>query len=67
MRCPYDILKGIYMKFEIFNDKGKREFYTYDNECIPSKWEIDIMSKNGWKFKLDDKFISKTKLNEMIK
>lgn len=55
------------MKFEIFNDKGKREFYTYEKECIPPKHEIDVMSKNGWKFKLDDKVISKTKLNEMIK
>jgi hypothetical protein len=54
------------MEFEIFNDKGTRVFYTFQEICIPPKHEIDIMSKNGWKFKLNGKLISKTKLIEII-
>lgn len=53
-------------KFEIYNDKGNRVFYTFQGSCIPSKLEIESMSKAGYKFKMDGKNISKTKLIERI-
>lgn len=53
-------------KFEAFNDKGNRIFYTFQESCIPSKSEIESMYKSGWKFKMDGKNISKTKLIEII-
>lgn len=54
------------MKLEIFNESGKRVFITCEKSCFPKKSEINTMSKVGWKFKLDDKRISKKNLEEII-
>ena len=55
------------MEFEIFNDKGNRVFYTHQEQCIPTKSQISSMSKQGYKFKIDGKNISKTKALEMAR
>ena len=54
------------MKFEILDEKGKAVFNTTMIECIPVKNHIDMMSKSGYKFKIDNKIISKKKLEEFI-
>lgn len=54
------------MKFEILDEKGKAVFNTNMIECIPVKNHIDMMSKSGYKFKIDNKIISKKKLEEFI-
>lgn len=53
--------------FEIFNDKGRRVFYTYDKTCIPEKEHIDSMMKNGYKIKLNNVIMTKKKINELLK
>ena len=55
------------MEFEIFNDKGYRVFYTHQEQCIPTKSQISSMSKQGYKFKIDGKNISKTKALEIAR
>ena len=53
--------------FEIFNDKGRRVFYTYDKTCIPSKEQLDAMLKSGYKIKSNGVTITKKKINELLK
>lgn len=55
------------MKFEVFNDKGKRRHITYYNECIPSKEQLDAMLKAGYKIKVDGTTVTKKKLSELLK
>ena len=54
------------MKFEIVNEKGVVVFNTEYNECIPTKQQIDDMSKAGYKFKIDGKNATKKKVLELI-
>lgn len=54
------------MKFEVVNDKGKVVFNTTEISCLPTKTEINSMIKAGYKFKLDNKSITKKKLEEII-
>lgn len=53
--------------FEVFNEKGNRVFFTIYDSCIPSKDEIDIMTKNGYKFKANGKFLTKKAINKLLK
>ena len=53
--------------FEIFNDKGRRVFYTYDKTCIPSKEQLEAMFKGGYKIKLNGVTVTKKKINELLK
>lgn len=55
------------MIFEIFNEKGARIFYTYQEQCIPSKSEIKSMLASNHKIKLDGKNLSKTKAIEIAR
>lgn len=52
------------MRFEIFDEKDKVVFNTSMIECIPKKSQIDIMYKCGYRFKINNKTISKKKLEE---
>lgn len=54
------------MKFEIINSNGKIVFNTMDESCLPTKGEINSMTKVGYKFKIDGKSITKKKLEEII-
>lgn len=55
------------MKFEVFNDKKNRKFWCESKACLPTISEITAMSKIGYKFKMDNKVISKTALINYIK
>lgn len=54
------------MKYEVFDGKNKRVFITQEMESIHTKSEIDSMNKAGYKFKVNNKTITKTKLLEFI-
>lgn len=54
------------MKFEVIKD-NKTKFYTHDITCVPPIKQINTMLKCGYKFKLDNKAISKKDLDEMLK
>lgn len=53
--------------FEVFNDKGKRVFFTYDEVCIPPKEQLDAILKDGYKIKVNGTTVTKKKLNELLK
>ena len=55
------------MKFEIYNNKNERVFITSSIECLPQKEYLDSMIKNGYKFKLDDKTLTKKQIIELYK
>lgn len=55
------------MKFEVINDKNKIVMHTSDISCIPDKDILNLMSKAGYKFKLDNKAVTIKKLNEQLK
>lgn len=51
--------------FEVYNDKNERVFYTEQVECLPSKHNINIMLKQRWKIKIDNKVATKKMINEL--
>lgn len=53
--------------FEVFNDKSKRLFFTYDKLCIPPKEQLEAIIKDGYKIKVNGATITKKKLNELLK
>ena len=53
------------MKFEILNDKNKVVMTTTSASCIPDRNTLNIMSKGGYKFKMDGKSITLKKLKEI--
>lgn len=55
------------MLFEIYNDKGNRVFYTDNKNCLPSIEYINAMLNDGYKFRVDEKLISKRAIGELIK
>lgn len=55
------------MHFEVVDDKNRILMNTDSLSCIPDKETIDNMSKSGYKFKLDGKFLNKKKLQELLK
>ena len=54
------------MKFEIFDERGNIVMQTESKRCIPPKNHLEAMRDNGYKFKLDGKFITKKELNNLI-
>lgn len=53
--------------FEVFNDKGKRLFFTYEKSCIPPKEQLKAIIKDGYKIKVNGATITKKKLDELLK
>lgn len=53
------------MKFEIIQNGG-RIFYTEQLSCLPPKKHLDMMSKNGCKFKLDGKIATKKMIETLL-
>ena len=54
------------MKFEVVNEKGTVVFNTEYKESLPPKQQLDDMNKNGYKFKVDGKNVTKKKLLELL-
>lgn len=55
------------MKFEVVNDKGTTVMHTETKSCIPDKDELTVMSKAGYKFRIDGRNITVKKLVNDIK
>lgn len=55
------------MRFEVVNDKGTVIMQTETKSCIPDEDELSIMSKAGYKFKLEGKTVTMKKLKEIRK
>ena len=55
------------MKFEVVNDKGVTVMQTTMKSCIPDEEQLSLMSKAGYKFKLDGKNVTMKKLKEFRK
>ena len=55
------------IKFEVINDKNKTVMNTTSSCCIPNKYTLSLMSKAGYKFKLDGKTATIKKLCETFK
>lgn len=54
------------MKFEAIQN-GEIIFVTEQISCIPPKRQIEIMTKAGYKFKIDGKIITKKRIEEILK
>ncbi len=55
------------MKFEVINDKNKVVMNTEFLSCIPEKTVLNLMSKSGYRFRLNNKIMSVKKLDEQLK
>ena len=53
--------------FEVFDRYNTRVFNALDDKSVPTKAQVDSMIKNGYKFKIDGKFVTKKFINEFIK
>lgn len=51
--------------FEVYNENNERVFYTEEAICLPPKRQIDLMLKQRWKIKIDNKVASKKMINEI--
>lgn len=54
------------MKFQIFGKDNQCKFVTEYKSCIPDISELIIMTKSGYKFRLNGKLISLSKLKESL-
>lgn len=54
------------MKFQIYGKDKKCKLVTESKSCIPDIDELKLMSKAGYKFKLDGKAVSLSKLKEVL-
>lgn len=53
------------MRFEVINGIGNTVFWTEHYSCIPSTEHLTLMAKNQYKFRLDGKSISASKISEL--
>lgn len=54
------------MKFEVINDKQKTVMQTTNIACVPNETEIKLMTKAGYKFRMNGKLIKKSDLQKII-
>ena len=54
------------MFFEVLNSDGKTVFNTSESICLPREKQIKIMLSLGYKFKVDNKILTKKALNEFM-
>lgn len=54
------------MKFEVVDEKNQTVMNTFYFECIPDKNQIDTMFKSGYKIKVDNKVLSKKKIESFL-
>ena len=55
------------MNFEVVNDKNKTVMRTSSPSCVPDKDMLNLISKAGYKFKIDGKVISCKNIVEKMK
>ena len=55
------------MKFEVINDKNKVVMHTESMSCIPNREIVESMITSGYKFKVDNKILTKKKIIDLIK
>ena len=55
------------MKFQVFGKDNQCRFVTESKSCIPCVEELTHISKAGYKFKLDGKSVSLSRLKEELK
>lgn len=53
------------MRFEVINSIGNTVFWTEHYSCIPSTEQLTLMAKNQYKFRLDGKSVSASKISEL--
>lgn len=54
------------MKFQIFGKDNKCKLITESKSCIPDIAELKLMSKMGYKLKLDGRVVSLSRLKEIL-
>ena len=54
------------MKFEVIDNTGKTVMVTSYSEYIPTKEQINLMTKAGYKFKMDGKVLSKKAIDDLL-
>lgn len=54
------------MKFEVVNNQGETVMYTFHVSCLPTLRQVKSMTKSGYKFKIDGKIVSKSKVEQLI-
>ena len=62
----YIIRVGKRLKFEVINDKNAVVMNTTSPICVPCETQINSMIRVGYKFRLNNKIITKKKLIEFI-
>ena len=55
------------MFFEVLNSDGKTVFNTSESACLPRGEQIKNMLNIGYKFRVDNKILTKKALNEFMK
>lgn len=55
------------MKFEVVNDKNKTVMQTTDVGCVPNENTLRSMYKAGYRFKIDDRAVTITKIKEYLR
>lgn len=55
------------MLFEVIHSEGRIVMHTEYAECVPEYDILENMSVSGYKFKVDGKLISKTKVLDAVK
>lgn len=54
------------MKFEVVNRDGQVVMWTDSVDCIPAPNELDVMTSAGYRYKIDGKIVSKSKITETV-
>jgi 1,2-phenylacetyl-CoA epoxidase PaaB subunit len=54
------------MLFEVFSRDNQRVFFTEHWSCIPTEDELEAIAKAQYKFKLDGKAVSLSKIQSAV-
>lgn len=54
------------MKFEVVNKDGQVVMWTDSIDCIPTSDELDVIASSGYRYKIDGKVVSKSRVNEAV-
>lgn len=55
------------MNFEVLNDKNQVIMHTDFINCVPEVQILTLISKSGYKFRLDGKIVTLKKLKDYLK
>lgn len=62
-----DVLRSIDVKYEVIDNKNKTMFCAYEPQCIHTQEEINSMTNAGYKIKMNNKIVPKSKIINTIK